>query len=156
MNAAAAMSPPAVPARRPVNKWLVTVSVTFGTLMGTIDASIVNVALPQIRGSVGATVQEITWISTGFIIATVMVMPLTAFLGRLFGQKRVYMVCLVLFLVGSALCGTGAARCPRWSSSAPCRASAPARCSPPSRPSCARPSRPRSRAWPWRCSAWRS
>ncbi len=49
------------PARRaPTNKWLVTVSVTFGTLMGAIDSSIVNVALPQIRGAVGATVQEIT------------------------------------------------------------------------------------------------
>jgi DHA2 family multidrug resistance protein len=73
--------------------------------MGAIDASIVNVALSQIRGAVGATVQEITWISTGFAIATVIVMPLTAFLGRLFGQKRVYMTSLVLFLAGSALCG---------------------------------------------------
>ena len=45
--------------RPPVNKWLVTLSVTFGTLMGTIDASIVNVALPHIRGSVGATLEEI-------------------------------------------------------------------------------------------------
>lgn len=87
------------------NKWIVAVSVTFGTLMGAIDSSIVNVALSQIRGSVGATVQEITWISTGFAIATVMVMPLTAFFGRLFGQKNVYLVCLVLFVIGSALCG---------------------------------------------------
>lgn len=94
-----------MPARPPVNKWLVTVSVTFGTLMGAIDASIVNVAIPQIRGAVGATVQEITWITTGFAIATVIVMPLTAFLGRLFGQKRVYMASLGLFLLGSALCG---------------------------------------------------
>ncbi|ACG73517.1 drug resistance transporter, EmrB/QacA subfamily [Anaeromyxobacter sp. K] len=92
-------------ARAPTNKWLVTVSVTFGTLMGAIDASIVNVALPQIRGAVGATVQEITWITTGFAIATVIVMPLTAFLGRLFGQKRVYMASLLVFVVGSALCG---------------------------------------------------
>ena len=84
---------------------LVTLSVTFGTLMGAIDTSIVNVALPQIRGAVGATVQEITWISTGFAIAMVMVMPLTAFLSRLFGQKNVYLACLALFLLGSALCG---------------------------------------------------
>jgi DHA2 family multidrug resistance protein len=90
----------------PVNKWLVTVSVTFGTLMGAIDASIVNVALPHIRGAVSATVEEITWITTGFVIATVIVMPLTAFLGRMFGQKRVYMICLMIFVVGSALCGT--------------------------------------------------
>ena len=46
------------PVRAPVNKWLVTVSVTFGTLMGAIDASIVNVAIPHIRGAVGATVEE--------------------------------------------------------------------------------------------------
>ena len=91
--------------RKPVNKWLVTVSVSFGTLMGAIDASIVNVALTHIRGSVGATLEEITWISTGFVVATVLVMPLTAFLGRLFGQKRVYMIALGVFLVGSALCG---------------------------------------------------
>jgi DHA2 family multidrug resistance protein len=90
----------------PTNKWLVTVSISFGTLMGAIDSSIVNVALPHIRGAVGATLQEITWISTGYAVALVLVMPLTAFLGRLFGQKRVYMFCLGLFLVGSFLCGT--------------------------------------------------
>lgn len=90
---------------KPNNKWIVAVSVTFGTLMGAIDASIVNVALSQIRGAVGATVQEITWISTGFAIAMVMVMPLTGFFGRLFGQKNVYLFCLALFVLGSVLCG---------------------------------------------------
>lgn len=96
------MAPSAQPR---TNKWLVTVSVSFGTLMGAIDSSIVNVALPQIRGAVGATIQEITWIGTGFAMATVIVMPLTAFLGRLFGQKRVYLASLLLFVTGSALCG---------------------------------------------------
>ncbi len=96
----------AAPRPRPrTNKWVVTISITFGTLMGAIDASIVNVALPHIRGAVGATVQEITWITTGYAIALVLVMPFTAFLGRLFGQKRVYVASLVLFLIGSALCG---------------------------------------------------
>jgi len=88
-----------------VNKWLVAVSVTFGTLMGTIDASIVNVAIPHLRAGVGATVEQITWVSTGFIIANVLVMPLTAFLARMFGQKRVYMICLGIFIAGSMLCG---------------------------------------------------
>jgi DHA2 family multidrug resistance protein len=96
---------PAAVGRPPVNKWLVTVSITFGTLMGAIDSSIVNVAIPHLQGSLGTTVEEITWVSTGFAIATVIVMPLTAFLASMFGQKRVYMACLVLFLVGSALCG---------------------------------------------------
>jgi DHA2 family multidrug resistance protein len=97
--------PAARAVRPPVNKWLVTISVTFGTLMGTIDASIVNVAIPHLRGAVGATIEEIAWVTTGFIIANVIVMPLTAFFGRLFGQKRVYMAALVIFLVGSVLCG---------------------------------------------------
>jgi DHA2 family multidrug resistance protein len=91
--------------RAPVNKWLVAVSVSFGTLMGAIDLSIVNVALTHIRGSVGATLEEITWISTGFVVATVLVMPLTAFLGRIVGQKRLYMISLLVFILGSALCG---------------------------------------------------
>ena len=95
----------AAPERKPVNKWLVTVSITFGTLMGAIDASIVNVAVPHLTGSLGVTIEQITWVTTGFVIATVMVMPLTGFLARLFGQKRVYMTCLVLFIAGSALCG---------------------------------------------------
>ena len=97
---------PAVHAERPpVNKWLVTISITFGTLMGAIDASIVNVAVPHLMGSLGVTVEQVTWVTTGFVIATVMVMPLTGFLARLFGQKRVYLICLVLFGIGSALCG---------------------------------------------------
>ena len=91
--------------RPPVNKWLVTVSITFGTLMGAIDASIVNVAVPHLMGSLGVTVEQVTWVTTGFVIATVMVMPLTGFLARMFGQKRVYLFCLVLFGLGSAMCG---------------------------------------------------
>src|SRR5437763_8530256 len=103
---AGTMALPGVQAERPpVNKWLVTVSITFGTLMGAIDASIVNVAVPHLMGALGSTVEQITWVTTGFVIATVMVMPLTGFLARLFGQKRVYMFCLVLFVAGSALCG---------------------------------------------------
>jgi DHA2 family multidrug resistance protein len=87
------------------NKWVVTVSIAFGSLMAAIDTSIVNVALPQIRGAVGATIEEITWVSTAYIIATVLVMPLTGFLGSFFGQKRVYLASLALFVAGSALCG---------------------------------------------------
>ncbi|HXI60898.1 MAG TPA: DHA2 family efflux MFS transporter permease subunit [Polyangia bacterium] len=93
------------PTRAPVNKWVVTLSVTFGTLMGAIDTSIVAVATPHLTGALGATVEEMTWVTTGFVIATVVVMPLTAFLGRFFGQKRVYLFSLGLFVLGSALCG---------------------------------------------------
>ena len=93
----AAAHPPA-----PVNKWLVTVSIAFGSLMATIDSSIVNVALPNIRGELGASIQEITWISTAYMIAMVLVMPLTGFLGGFFGQKRVYLASMVIFVAASA------------------------------------------------------
>jgi DHA2 family multidrug resistance protein len=105
MSVAAIPGPLSAAARAPVNKWLVTLSVTFGTLMGAIDTSIVAVATPHLTGSLGATVEEMTWVTTGFVIATVMVMPITAFLGRFFGQKRVYLFALGLFVLGSALCG---------------------------------------------------
>jgi hypothetical protein len=52
-----AIAAPALVQPEPVNKWLVTVSIAFGSLMAAIDASIVNVALPEIRGTVGATVE---------------------------------------------------------------------------------------------------
>src|SRR5690242_2552966 len=93
----------AVPA---VNPWLVTIAVTVGTLMGALDTSIVNVALPYIRANLGATVTEVTWISTGYIIALVIIMPLTAWLGATFGRKRVYMACLALFTTASFFCGS--------------------------------------------------
>ena len=96
------MSPAAA---APINKWLVTVAIAFGSLMAAIDGSIVNVALAQIRGSVSATIEEITWVSTAYIIASVLVMPLSGFLGSFFGQKRVYLASLVIFVAGSALCG---------------------------------------------------
>ncbi len=91
---------------QPVNKWVVAISIAFGSLMATIDTSIVNVAMPQIRGELGASLQEITLITTGYMIAMVLVMPLTGFLGSLFGQKRVYLASLALFTLGSVLCGT--------------------------------------------------
>jgi DHA2 family multidrug resistance protein len=90
----------------PVNKWIVTISITFGTLMGAVDMSIVNVAIPHMRGSLGASVDEITWVSTGYIIANVIIMPLVAWIGRRYGRKNVYQACMLLFLVGSFLAGT--------------------------------------------------
>jgi DHA2 family multidrug resistance protein len=89
----------------PDNKWLVAAAISFGALMATIDVSIVNVALPQIRGSIGASIDQMTALGTSFAIAQVIIMPLTAFMGRFLGQKRVYLFCLGLFLVGSMLCG---------------------------------------------------
>lgn len=89
----------------PKNKWVIAIAVTFGTLMAAIDTSIVNVALPHLRGTLSATVEEITWVSTGYVVASVITMPLTAWLGARFGRKRVYIAGLVVFLIGSFFCG---------------------------------------------------
>jgi len=89
----------------PPNKWVIAIAVTVGTLMGTIDTSIVNVALPQLRGTLSVTVEEITWVSTGYVVASVIVMPITAWLGYRFGRKRVYLAGLALFVIGSLFCG---------------------------------------------------
>ena len=98
------LAPVAVP--RQVGKWTVAVSIALGSVMATIDTSIVNVAMPQIRGELGASLQEITWVTTAYLIAMVLVMPLTGILGSLFGQKRVYLLSLAIFTIGSVLCGT--------------------------------------------------
>src|SRR5256714_11431087 len=98
---------PLAPAGAPadVNKWLVAVSVAFGSLMATIDSSIVNVALPNIRGELGASIQEITWISTAYMIAMVLVMPLTGFLGGVFRPKRGLLLFAGLVCPRPAPCG---------------------------------------------------
>jgi MFS transporter, DHA2 family, multidrug resistance protein len=85
-------------------QWIIALSVTFGTMLGAIDAAVINVAIPQVRQSYGATVEQMTWLSTAFLIAAVLMMPLTGFLGRMVGQKKVYLACLALFVLASALC----------------------------------------------------
>src|SRR5580658_5981905 len=87
------------------NKWLVSLAVIFGVMMSAIDTSVVNVALPNIQGNVGATQQEITWISTGYLISVVILMPLTHWLSIRFGRKRVYLTSLVVFTASSFMCG---------------------------------------------------
>lgn len=111
MTAAVSSALPIAPPRAR-NKWVIAAAVTFGTLMGTIDTSIVNVALPQLRGTLSATVEEITWVSTGYVVASVIVMPITAWLGTRFGRKRIYMLGLALFLLGSFFCGTARSLAP--------------------------------------------
>jgi DHA2 family multidrug resistance protein len=90
--------------RAPVHKWVVAGSISFGSLMATIDSSIVNVATPAIRGELGASLQDMTWVATGYMIAMVLVMPLTGLLSALIGQKRLYLASLALFTIGSLLC----------------------------------------------------
>jgi len=87
------------------HKWLVTVTVMMGATMAALDMSIVNVALPYMRGTLAASVEEITWVSTGYILSSVIIMPIIALLSSRFGRKRFYLFSVALFTGSSMLCG---------------------------------------------------
>jgi MFS transporter, DHA2 family, multidrug resistance protein len=89
----------------PNHKWIITLTVMTGTIMSAIDMSIVNVALPHMRGSLGASVEEISWVSIGYILSNVIIMPIVALLSSWFGRKRFYMFSVLLFTLASMLCG---------------------------------------------------
>ncbi len=87
------------------NKWVVAGTVMTGTIMAVLDSSIVNVALPDMSGSLGATIEQITWVITGYILANVIIMPIIALLAARFGRKRVYMLSVLAFTGASMACG---------------------------------------------------
>ena len=86
-------------------KWAILLSSCLGAMMETVDTSIVNVAVPDMRGNLGATLSEIGWVSTGYTMANVIIIPLTAWLGSQFGKKSYFLFSLVSFTVASVLCG---------------------------------------------------
>lgn len=99
------MSAPFDSQRQPPHKWIVAGTVLTGTIMAVLDASIVNVALPSMSGQLGATVEEITWVVTGYMLSNVIVMPLIAWLSTRFGRKRLYVASVVAFTASSMACG---------------------------------------------------
>ena len=91
--------------REPPHKWIIAGTVLTGTIMAVLDSSIVNVALPDMSGTLGATIEEITWVVTAYILAQVIVMPITGLLAARFGRKRFYMGSVILFTGASMACG---------------------------------------------------
>jgi DHA2 family multidrug resistance protein len=73
--------------------------------MEVLDTTIVNVALPQMAGNLGATTQEIAWVSTGYILSNVVVLPMTAFFTETFGRRNYLTASIILFIIASFLCG---------------------------------------------------
>jgi MFS transporter, DHA2 family, multidrug resistance protein len=88
-----------------INPWAVAVTVTLATFMELLDTSIANVSLPHIAGGLGASFDETTWVLTSYLVANAVVLPLSAWLSRVFGRKRYYMMCVALFTATSFLCG---------------------------------------------------
>jgi len=90
---------------KPVNKWLITLTVMLPTVMEILDTSVANVALPHMQGSFNAGQDEITWVLTSYLVSNAVVLPMTGWLGRYFGRKRFLITCITLFTLASLLCG---------------------------------------------------
>lgn len=85
-------------------RWLLLFGFVLASILEVLDTSIINPVLPQMAGSLGATTQEIGWVSTSYILANVIVLPMTAWLANRFGLKRYMLVSILIFIGSSALC----------------------------------------------------
>lgn len=95
---------PRAPARS-ANKWAIAIAVALGALLEIVDTSIVNVALKEMQASLGATLSEVSWVISSYGIANVIILPLAAWLGHRFGQKRYFLFSLIGFVAASIMCG---------------------------------------------------
>jgi DHA2 family multidrug resistance protein len=89
-----------------MNKWIVAITVMLPTLIEIIDTSVVNVSLDNIRGSLSAGIDESTWIITSYLVSNAIIIPITAWLSRLFGRKRYLMLSISIFTFSSFMCGS--------------------------------------------------
>lgn len=91
--------------RAAINPWVIALTVTLATFMELLDTSIANVSLPYIAGGLGRSYDEVTWILTTYLVANAVVLPMSAWLSRVFGRKNYYMACVTLFTITSFFCG---------------------------------------------------
>jgi len=84
---------------------MITITVIMATLLELIDTTIVNVSLPQIMGNLGATLSEVGWVITGYAVANVIILPMSAWLGMRFGRKKYFMASILIFTLSSFFCG---------------------------------------------------
>lgn len=86
-------------------QWLITITVMLVTVIEVIDVTIVNVSLPHMMGSLGANFEEITWVLTSYIVSAAIFMPLTGFLVKRYGRRRLLIANIIGFMFSSFLCG---------------------------------------------------
>jgi EmrB/QacA subfamily drug resistance transporter len=100
------MNSPALDSDRiPRYVWRISGVVIIGSIMSILDTTIVNVALDTLSHELHATISQIQWVVTGYMLSLAAVIPVSGWAARAFGAKRVYLVSLILFTLGSALCG---------------------------------------------------
>jgi len=88
-----------------LKKWVITITVITASLLELIDTTIVNVSIPQMQGNLGATLEDIAWITTGYGVANVIILPMSGWLGSYFGRKNYFLGSIILFTIASFLCG---------------------------------------------------
>jgi len=84
---------------------IIVLTTISAAIMELIDTSIINVALNNISGTLGATLEDASWVVTAYAIANVIVIPLTGFLSRYFGRKNYYLISIIVFTLASYMCG---------------------------------------------------
>jgi EmrB/QacA subfamily drug resistance transporter len=101
------MSVPFSSTRAPIERhvWIVAGVVILGMIMSILDTTIVNVALHTLGHDLHSPISQVQWVVTGYLLALAAVIPVSGWAARRYGAKRVYMISLVLFTTGSALCG---------------------------------------------------
>jgi MFS transporter, DHA2 family, multidrug resistance protein len=87
-------------------RWIILLGLITAAIMEVLDTTIINVALPQMAGNLGATQQEISWVSTGYILSNVVVLPMTAFFTERIGRQRYLTASIIIFIIASFFCGT--------------------------------------------------
>src|SRR6478736_3211842 len=87
------------------HRGVLTVCVMLATIMQALDTTIANVALPYMMGSLSATLDQINWVLTSYIVAAAIMIPVTGFLAGRFGRKRLFLVAVAGFTLASMLCG---------------------------------------------------
>jgi len=88
-----------------IAKFVIVITTVSAAIMELIDTSIVNVALTDMSGSLGVSIEDISWVITAFAIANVIIIPLTGFLAEYFGRKNYYIASMIIFTIASYLCG---------------------------------------------------
>jgi DHA2 family multidrug resistance protein len=104
-SAPAPVPAPQLAASPHAHKWIIALSVMLGTLLEMLDTSIVNVALPHMQGTFSASVDEITWVVTSYLVANGIMIPMTGWISARFGRKRYFMLSVTGFVLASAACG---------------------------------------------------
>ena len=89
----------------PTHKWLIAIAVMLGCALEVLDTTIVNVALPHMQGSFSASVDEIAWVLTSYLVANGIMIPMTGWISAQFGRKRYFLFSVMLFVIASSLCG---------------------------------------------------